>query len=222
DPDRPGLEVFAIHERARHPNGVSFREARTGKVLWGKASADVGRGVALDIDPRHRGCESWASGAGLDGVWNVKGEKVSARKPRSCNFAVWWDGDLLREMLDRTTITKWDWERSSERTLLSAFGCASNNGSKATPCLCADVLGDWREEVIWRSSDGRELRICTTTHPTEHRLYTLMHDPQYRLSVAWQNVAYNQPTQPGFYLGDGMKAPPRPAITTAKVARSNP
>ncbi len=214
DPDLPGLEVFNIHEHPRHPNGVSFRDARTGKLLWGKESADVGRGVALDIDPRHRGYEMWASGPGLEGVWNVKGEKVSQRKPRSCNFGVWWDGDLLRELLDRTTISKWDWEKESETTLLSAQGCASNNSTKATPCLCADIFGDWREEVIWRTSDNKELRIYTTTIPTEHRLYTLMHDPQYRLSVAWQNVGYNQPTQPGFYLGDGMKAPPRPAITT--------
>jgi rhamnogalacturonan endolyase len=80
--------------------------------------------------------------------------------------------------------------------------------------LRADILGDWREEVIWRTLDNKELHIYTTTLPTPHRLYTLMHDPQYRLSVAWQNVGYNQPTQPGFYLGDGMKAPPRPAITT--------
>ncbi|HEX4608701.1 MAG TPA: rhamnogalacturonan lyase, partial [Urbifossiella sp.] len=90
----------------------------------------------------------------------------------------------------------------------------SNNGTKATPCLCADISGDWREEVIWRSADNTELRIYTTTAPTDHRLTTLMHDPQYRLSVAWQNVGYNQPTQPGFYLGDGMGPPPRPRIVT--------
>ena len=214
DPDRPGLEVFDIHERPRHKNGVSFRDARTGKVLWGKPSKDVGRGVAMDIDPRHRGYETWASGPGLRGVWNVKGEPISERKPRSCNFGVWWDGDLLREILDRTTITKWDWKNQTERALLTASGCASNNSTKATPCLCADILGDWREEVIWRSADNKELRVYTTTIPTEHRLFTLMHDPQYRLSAAWQNVGYNQPTQPGFYLGHGMKAPPRPRITT--------
>jgi rhamnogalacturonan endolyase len=219
DPERPGLEVFDIHEKVRHDVGAEFRDAQTGKLLWGKKSPDVGRGVALDIDPRHRGYEMWASGAGLEGVWNVKGEKVSDRKPRSCNFGVWWDGDLLREILDRTTVSKWDWENGRERELLRATGCGSNNGTKATPALCADILGDWREEVVLRSSDNKELRIYTTTTPTEHRLYTLMHDPQYRLSVAWQNVAYNQPTQPGFYLGDGMKAPPRPRITTNDISR---
>jgi rhamnogalacturonan endolyase len=214
DPDRPGLEVFNIHEHPRHEHGVSFRDARTGRILWSKPSPDVARGVAMDIDPRHRGYEMWASGPGLSGVWNVKGEKISERKPRSCNFGIWWDGDLLREILDRTTITKWDWEKETETVLLRAEGCASNNSTKATPCLCADILGDWREEVIWRSADNKELRIYTTTIPTEYRLYTLMHDPQYRLSVAWQNIGYNQPTQPGFYLGDGMKPPPRPHIST--------
>lgn len=217
DPDRPGLEVFAIHEKPRHRFGAELHDALTGKILWGKESADVGRGVTMDVDPRHRGCEAWASGPGLEGLWNVRGEKIekiSDRKPRSCNFGVWWDGDLLRELLDRTTISKWDWQQGSERVLLSAAGCASNNSTKATPCLSADVLGDWREEVIWRSADNQELRIYTTTLPTRHRLPTLMHDPQYRLSVAWQNVGYNQPPQPGFYLGDGMKPPPRPAITT--------
>jgi rhamnogalacturonan endolyase len=214
DPDRPGLEVFDIHERPRHPHGAEFRDARTGQLIWSKPSPDVGRGVAMDVDPRHRGYEMWASGAGLIGLWNVKGEQISDRKPRSCNFGVWWDGDLLREILDRNVITKWNWSDGSEPTLLTAAECSSNNGTKATPVLCADILGDWREEVIWRTLDNKELRLYTTTLPTPHRLYTLMHDPQYRLSVAWQNVGYNQPTQPGFYLGEGMKAPPCPAIRT--------
>src|SRR5204863_6034455 len=100
--------------------------------------------------------------------------------PRTANFAVWWDDDLLRELLDRNRLYKWDWEKSELNTILTAEDCASNNGSKATPCLSADILGDWREEVIWRSSDNKELRIYTTTTPTKHRLPTLMSDPQYR------------------------------------------
>jgi rhamnogalacturonan endolyase len=219
DPDRPGLEVFDIHERPRHPNGAEFRDARTGDLIWGKPSPDVGRGVALDIDPRHRGYEMWASGQGLTGLWNVKGEQVSDRKPRSCNFGVWWDGDLLRELLDGNRISKWNWQESSETRLVTAESCESNNSTKSTPCLCADILGDWREEVLWRTTDGKELRIYTTTIPTEHRLYTLMHDPIYRLSVAYQNVGYNQPTQTGFYLGDGMSQQPRPAIMTTNSRR---
>jgi rhamnogalacturonan endolyase len=219
DPDRPGLEVFDIHEKPKHPHGAEFRDARTGALLWSKPSPDVGRGVTMDIDPRHRGYEMWASGQGLAGLWNVKGESISDRKPRSCNFGVWWDGDLLRELLDGTSISKWDWEKGEEHRLLNANGCARNNGTKSNPCLCADILGDWREEVIWRSDDNKELRIYTTTIPSQHRLFTLMHDPQYRLSVAWQNIGYNQPTQPGFYLGDGLKTPPRPAITTPRAGR---
>lgn len=216
DPDRPGLEVFSIHERPPHPNGASFYEARTGKLIWGKAAADVGRGLAADLDPRHRGAEMWA--AGTRGLWNARGETISETKPRSCNFAVWWDGDLLRELLDRNTISKWNWEQGMETRLLTAEGCVANNSTKATPCLSADLLGDWREEVIWRTGDGRELRIYNTTIPSQHRLRTLMHDPQYRLSVAWQNVAYNQPPHPGFYLGEGMKPPPPPEIVTPRFA----
>ncbi len=214
DPDRPGLEVFDIHERPPHPNDAEFRDARTGALIWGKPSPDVGRGLALDIDPRHRGYEMWASGAGLTGLWNVKGEQISEQKPRSCNFGVWWDGDLLREILNGNRISKWNWADGSETTLVTAKDCSSNNSTKSTPCLCADILGDWREEVIWRTTDGKELRVFTTTIPTERRLYTLMYDPIYRLSVAYQNVGYNQPTQTGFYLGEGMQLPPRPAIVT--------
>ena len=109
---------------------------------------------------------------------------------------------------------KWNWTNGTLDTLLTADDCVANNGTKATPCLSADLFGDWREEVIWRTADSKELRIYTTTIPTTHRLRTLMHDPQYRLSVAWQNVGYNQPPHPGFYLGDGMKVPARPDVRT--------
>jgi rhamnogalacturonan endolyase len=217
DPDRPGLEVFAIHERPRHPYGASMCDAATGQVIWGLPLNDPGRGLAMDIDPRHRGYECWANSS--DGLYTCKGEKISEAKPRSCNMGVWWDGDLLREILDGTTIDKWDHASGTAVRLLSAEGCARNNGTKSNPCLCADILGDWREEVIWRTSDNKELRIYTTTVPTDRRLVTLMHDPVYRLSIAWQNVAYNQPAHPGFYLGEGMADPPRPTIRTVRRAR---
>jgi rhamnogalacturonan endolyase len=74
-------------------------------------------------------------------------------------------------------------------------------------------MGDWREEVIWRADDNASLRIYTTTIPAADRLYTLMHDPQYRVAIAWQNVGYNQPPHPSFFLGDKMKPPPHPRIT---------
>jgi rhamnogalacturonan endolyase len=92
------------------------------------------------------------------------------------------------------------------------FDCASNNGTKANPGLSADLLGDWREEVIYRTKDSKELRIFSTTIPTDKRFYTLMHNPQYRLSIAWQNVAYNQPPHLSYYMGDGMEMPPMPNI----------
>ncbi len=214
DPDRPGLEVFAIHENPQHPHGTDLRDARTGEIIWSKPSPDVGRGLAADIDPRHPGYECWASGNGLTGLWSVKGEQISSKKPRSCNFKIWWDGDFLCEILDSNRITKWNWETETEDPLLVATGCTSNNGTKSTPALCADLLGDWREEVVLRTTDNKELRIFSTTIPTEHRGYTLMHDPVYRLSVAWQNSAYNQPTHVGFYLGAETKAFPPPNITT--------
>ena len=134
------------------------------------------------------------------------------------NFGVWWDGDLLRELLDSNTISKWDWKSSSLTPILTAEGCKANNGTKATPCLSADILGDWREEVIWRTADNKELRIYVTPEPTQYRLTTLMHDPQYRLAIATQNVAYNQPPHTGFFLGADMPKPPRPNITTAPVS----
>lgn len=217
DPTRPGLEVFNIHEKSAKKLGLSFRDAKTGEVLWSKECPDVGRGVCIDIDPRHAGCESWASGDGLSGVWTAKGEPASKGKPRACNFGVWWDGDPLRELLDRNRVSKWDWKKEAEVPLFTADGCNSNNGSKATPALCADILGDWREEVVLRSTDNKELRIYTTPLPTEMRLPTLCHDPQYRLAVAWQNVGYNQPPHPSYFLGDGMKPPPKPRIMTVKT-----
>src|SRR5690606_32305952 len=200
DPTRPGLEVFNIQERFDDA-GANFRDARTGEVLWKKASVRAGedgegpgRGNAFDVDPRHPGAEAWVAGANLNGIWNARGELISETQPRSVNFAVWWDGDLLRELLDRNVVYKWDWEASRLDTLFVAKGAASNNGTKATPTLSGDLLGDWREEIILRAEDNpRELRLYTTTHPTAVRLPTLMHDHIYRLGIAWQNVAYNQP-----------------------------
>lgn len=202
DPDRVGLEVWAVHESAPHQAGMNLRDARTGEVLWGKPTDyDVGRGVAANIDPRFRGSETWASRSLL---MDIAGNEISRTVP-AMNFAIWWDGDLQRELLDGTTISKYDWERDAIVTLLSPREVASNNGTKATPTLQADLFGDWREEVIWRSHDSSELRIYTTTDLTEHRLYTLMHDPMYRVAIAWQNVAYNQPPHPSFYVGEDME-----------------
>ena len=215
DPTRPGREVFAIHENPKHPYGIEFRDANTGALIWGKPGGtapapDVGRGVAFDIDPRHPGNEVWST---LPGLNNARGEIISTKKPNSVNFAVWWDGDLLRELLNSNTVSKWDWLTETTHLLFTAEGCTSNNSTKSNPALSADLLGDWREEVILRTTDNQELRIFSTTIATAHRLTTLMHDPQYRLAIAWQNVGYNQPPHPGFFLGEGMKPAPRPNLT---------
>lgn len=209
DPSRPGLEVFAVHESTPNPAGIELHDARTGEILWGiPTDYDVGRGISVNIDPNHYGNEAWASRSPL---FNAKGEIISTSVPNSINHAIWWDGDLLRELLDHTgtggagKIDKWDWEHQRTVNLATFAGTASNNGTKGNPALTADILGDWREEAIFRRSDNKELRIYLTTYPTEHRLYTFMHDRQYRVAIAWQNVAYNQPPHPSFYVGDDME-----------------
>jgi rhamnogalacturonan endolyase len=217
DPSLPGQQVFGIHEiedETKGP-GSAFFDAATGKILWtGDQDKDVGRGMAADIDPRYPGYECWG---GSEGLKTCKGVPIGV-SPRSVNFRIWWDGDYLSELLDGTHIDKWDYTNSKLDRIFDAkeYNCLSNNGTKATPALAADILGDWREEVIFRTADSKELRIFSTTIPTEHRLYTLMQDPQYRLGIAWQNVGYNQPAYTGFYLGDGMKTPPPPAIVLVK------
>lgn len=208
DPSRPGYEVYGVHENegkalTLNTPGVALFDAATGEVLFSIGpGVDVGRGVAADIDPTHPGFENWG---GPGGLRDVKGRTIAERGPSSTNFVVWWDGDLTRELLDKNRIDKWDWTTATTRNLLTAQGSVSNNGTKATPCLSADILGDWREEVIWRSADNSELRLYTTTHPTDYRLPTLMHDRIYRLGVAWQNVSYNQPPHLGLSLYPLMK-----------------
>ncbi|MBN2187821.1 MAG: rhamnogalacturonan lyase [Chitinispirillaceae bacterium] len=223
NPSRPGLEVWGVHEVetvvSGYPNlGAALFDARTGEVLWSASpQTDVGRGVAADLTSAP-GMECWGGTSGLRTCTN--GSAGSA--PASSNFLCWWDGDLFREIEDGISVTKY-----GGGTLLTASGCASNNGTKATPCLVADIWGDWREEIIWRTSDNTALRIYTTTTATATRIYTLMHDPQYRLAAAWQNVAYNQPPHPGFFLGNNMTLPPpKPDITyyssTAIIERTVP
>ncbi|MBC7784061.1 MAG: rhamnogalacturonan lyase [Burkholderiales bacterium] len=208
DPARPGLEVYGIHEGGR-TSGTAMLDARTGTVIWETAKADVGRGLAGDIDPAQPGAEFWG---GPRGVRNVRGEQVESPAPGSANFAAWWDGDLLREILNSNKVDK-----PGGGNLLTAEGCTSNNGTKSTPALSGDFFGDWREEVMLRTSNNQELRIFTTAIPTEHRFPTLMHDSQYRMAIAWQNVAYNQPPWPSFFIGHDMKPAPRPNITTEPV-----
>ncbi|MEV4844859.1 cellulose binding domain-containing protein [Micromonospora matsumotoense] len=207
DPSRAGLEVFKVDEDASKPSSW-FADARTGQIIWKTAaSGDNGRGVSADIWAGSAGAESWS--ASVDGLANTRGQNIG-RKPSSINFLAWWDGDPVRELLDGTKIDKYG--TGGETRLLTGSNVASNNSTKSTPALSGDILGDWREEVIWRTSDSRALRIYSTPTQTSTRIYTLMHDPQYRAAIAWQNTAYNQPPHPGFFIGDGMSTPPTPNI----------
>lgn len=202
DIDRPGLEVWQCHEYAPTPFGSTLREAETGKVLVNIPSKeDVGRAMCADIDPRFRGCEIWSVASG--GVLSAKGELISEKIP-SVNMAVWWDGDLNRELLDKVGIDKWKGDKTERIFDGSDKGITWCNGTKATPCLQADIFGDWREEIIWPSTDGREIRIYMTDIPTKYRIVSLLQDPIYRMSVANEMVGYNQPAQTGFYLGSDM------------------
>ena len=175
DPERPGLEVFGVHEieEGTKGPGAAVYDAKTGEILWhGSDDEDVGRGVADNIDNTRVGAQMWWSGS--NGLFDIKGNRIG-EQPRSTNFLIYWDGDLSRELLDGNHIDKYNGGR-----LLTANGAIANNWTKSTPALSADIFGDWREELMLRSYDNQSLRIYTTTIPTEHRNYTLMHDPQYR------------------------------------------
>jgi rhamnogalacturonan endolyase len=222
--DNPGLEVMTIQERF-DKQGISLRDAATGRAIFtvpsvkadesgGDKGEGPGRGVAFNIDPRFPGSEVWSIGSGMTKMFTSTGEIICDR-PRGmpANFAVWWDGDLLRELLDQNFIAKWNWETQKPERLLTAHECISSNGTKATPMLSADLWGDWREEVILRTRDGSALHIYTSDIPTKYRMVTLMQDPQYRCAIAWQNVAYNQPPHPSFALDPALPLPARRPVT---------
>ena len=221
NPDRPGLELFDIHEE-KGEYAWDLHDAATGEILWkgGQQGQDNGRGLAADIVAGSRGYEFWSSYGGFDkesrnqNPFNaITGQEVGTRKA-SMNFRIYWDGDVYDELLDGTSITKWS---SSALTELGIYATASTkktfaelgmtpascNSTKATPCLQADLFGDWREEVIWwNSSDPSQLYIVSSTTATNYRVPTLMHDHVYRMGIAWQNCAYNQPPHLGYYLPD--------------------
>ncbi|MFF4716900.1 rhamnogalacturonan lyase [Streptomyces eurythermus] len=209
DPARPGLEYFKVDEDSGKP-GSWTADARTGRILWQTASgSDNGRGVAGDIYAGSPGAEAWS--ASDTTLRSATGASLG-REPSSVNFLSWWDGDTVRELLDGTHIDKYG--TSGDTRLLTGSGVSSNNGTKSTPALSGDLLGDWREEVVWRTADNRALRIYSTPYQTGTRITTLLHDTQYRTALAWQNTAYNQPPHPGFFLGAGMPTAPRPTVYT--------
>jgi hypothetical protein len=212
DLDRPGQEIWINLESPSNytPLGLRQYDAKTGLTNWGipTGTDDVGRSMAADIDPNYKGYEMWGSSGG--NVYDSKGNSISTSVP-TYNFGIWWDDDLGRELFDKSYIDKWNpTTKSSGRlfTIYQAYPVSVNNSTKSNPCLQADIFGDWREEIILKKSDNTELAIFTADTPTAYRIPTLMHDPQYRVAVAWQNSGYNQPPNPSFYIGYDMAINP--------------
>lgn len=199
--DREGLEVFMPHEDTSNKYGTTLRDAKTGELILTQAQnkKDIGRGLAANITAKYPGYEYWSS---YDGNVMNNGTAVGSSRP-SVNFRVYWDGDLLDELLDGTSITKPNDNLTGSKTLagFAKYNAASCNSTKATPNLQADLFGDWREEVILHDGTTEsDLIIFTTTIPTDYKVTCLMQDRQYREAIAWQNVAYNQPPHLSYNL----------------------
>ncbi|WP_416295851.1 GDSL-type esterase/lipase family protein [Paenibacillus illinoisensis] len=237
DPNRDGYQVVSVHEHSDAAYGLEMRDAETGEILWGeKTGFDTGRGMSADIDPNYPGYESWATtvtngqSVPVTNTYSAAGEAIYTvdEGPKTANFAIWWDGDLQRELFDHQwdnstakgipLIYKWDYENKKLNEIFRATGTLTNNHTKGNPALQADILGDWREEILLRSEDSSEYRLYTTTIPSDYRIPTLMQDPVYRLGVAWQNVAYNQPPHTGFYLGAEATAFPKADLSLTREA----
>ncbi|TDB71290.1 hypothetical protein [Micromonospora sp. KC721] len=201
-PNRAGQEIWMIHEQSFGAS-ATLRDANTGSVIMRKNNScgceGPARGVAGDIHAGNAGGEFWGSGTGLGNLFNASGGSVG-RNPSSYNFLAWWDGDPVRELLDGNRVDKYG--TGGDTRLLTASGAHSVNGTKSTPSLSGDLFGDWREEIILPRDDNAALRIHATPVQTDRRIYTLMHDAQYRVAVAWQNTAYNQPPHPSFFIGN--------------------
>jgi len=225
DPERPGTEVFLVQEQAAgldsvgrdgrtglgYRPGAAVYDPETGEVTAAMyAGGDNERGAAGNIDPNNPGAEYWTGG----NVYSaVTGEKLYASGNLPANFLVYWDGDLTRELLTDNVISKarTDYSTRPARVdkidLLVAPGASAvRDGGKGSPIISADLYGDWREEVVWRIGTDT-LRIYTTVIPTEYKIRTLMHDPQYRNQVASENVVYNQPPHPSFFLDPAYPLP---------------
>ncbi|WP_055710687.1 rhamnogalacturonan lyase [Streptomyces torulosus] len=209
DPSTPGLEYFKVSESTSQPAAL-YIDPANGAVRWKLAACcDNGRGVAGDIHAGNDGPEMWSAS---DTSIRDEAGATKGREPSSVNFLSWWDGDPVRELLDGTRIDKYG--PSGDTRMLTGSGVSSNNGTKSTPALSGDILGDWREEVVWRTSGNTALRIYSTPVETGTRITTLLHDTQYRTGLAWQNTAYNQPPHTSFFIGAGMPTAPRPAVHT--------
>lgn len=206
----PGLEVFMVHEETPNNASVEMHDGATGEYIYKVATTDqdVGRGAAGDIDPRYEGVETWSTvkdtdNETLSGLRDAEGN-IIAKRPSSVNHMAWFNGDMGREFVDNSNsvpyIGTWNYETGKMSTTLLE-GCRTNNTTKANPCFQADMFGDWREELGFRTEDNSAIRIYTSTEVMDYRLYTLMHDPTYRAQMACNGSAYNQSPDAGFYIG---------------------
>ena len=223
DPDRDGLEVFMVHEEtgSSYKWDSDFHDAATGEIIWGteQSGNDIGRGLVGDISDNWRGYEIWPgsyyeNGTNVNATFDCKGNLLVNKRPSTC-FRIYWDGDLNDELFDGNyssssessspKITKRNatLTGTSKTWSFSSYSAQSCNTTKATPCLSADILGDWREELIlWDGDNSTDLLLFTTTIESSYRVPCLMQDHNYRMAIAWQNVAYNQPPHLGYYLPD--------------------
>ena len=209
NPEHPGLEVFQVHED-KGTYAWDMHDAATGEILLkgGPAGVDNGRGMAAQLDASHHAF--YFSSASAREQRSALTGNVASSGSTSLNFRIYWDGDLQDELLDGTKIDKWNGNGTS-RVYINGKDpynwnhSQSCNSTKATPCLQADILGDWREELIlWSSEDNATINIFSTNTATNYRMPTLMHDHTYRMGICWQNTAYNQPPHLGYFLPDAM------------------
>ena len=203
-PNHIGLQVWTCHEHSG--DGVVLRDAKTGKMIFREPRrADVGNCLAADVDPYSPGVEFFA--AASIGAFDHTGRWLGVARNKgmyyqTLRFAIWWLGDMSRSLLPGSDGV-YDYSVRYRGTgLRQKFeDCEANNGSKGNPCLVADILGDWREEALYRRKDGKAIRMYVSTFPTEWRFHSFMEDPVYRISVATENCGYNVAPEPSFYFG---------------------
>ncbi|MCM1162853.1 MAG: LamG domain-containing protein [Muribaculaceae bacterium] len=242
DPDREGLEVFMVHEEksSAYPFDASFRDAKTGEIIWSvkQSGHDIGRGLVGDLSDKWRGHECWPNARYLtssddsraNATFDCKGNIVVDGKAQDSNFRIYWDGDLLDELFDgkydsnsakaSPVVNKRNaaLTSTSKSWTFSKYNAQTCNTTKATPCLQADILGDWREELImWDYTNPAQIMIFTTTETSKYRVPCLMEDHNYRLAIAWQNSGYNQPPHLSYNLAATYSNDPSIKITSGQL-----
>jgi len=211
DPDRPGIEGYCIQQDNGSGLAWVYYDAKDGSVIRQQVLsgiADYARGTAGDVDPRYKGLEFWTF---TDGMYTAQSDDPIISNYPWPNFKLWWDGDVFAELLNSENVSKWDYTTGSERRLLSAGKYGAVDSWRDAAQFHGDIMGDWREEIIFGSYDNSEIKIFTTTDPTDIRLYTLPHNPGYRNCMTTKG--YQQSHLVDYYLGDSMSIPPAPNIT---------